>query len=86
MTPAEQLKEQIAQLQQALVTSNAGMPTMLRTIHTALKVDPHTVTLLSEEEVGILVSGLMKQTNTVIAAAAVKKSTKSLSKISLNDL
>lgn len=86
MTPAEQLKEQIAQLQNALVTSNPGMPTMLRTIHTALRQDASLVTLLAPEEVGIVVAGLMKQTNTVIAAAVVKKSTKSLKNITLDDM
>ena len=86
MTPTEQLQEQIAQLQQALITSNPGMPTMLRTIHRALQADAHTVTLLSKEEIGILVSGLLKQTNTVIATTAAKSSTKKLKNISMSDL
>lgn len=86
MTPAQRVQEQILQLQAALISANPGMPMMLRTIHTALKKDTDIVTLLSPEEIGILVSGLMKQTNTVIAASAAKKTTKSLSKISLGDL
>jgi len=87
MTPAEQLQEQILQLQTALTTANPGMPTMLRTIHTALRADPAIVTLLSPEEVGTIVASLMKQTNTIIATAAVsKKSSKSLKAISVADL
>lgn len=86
MTPAEQLKEQIAQLQAALLTAHPGMPTMLRTIHTALRADPTNVTLLSPEEVGVIVSGLLKQTNTIIAAVAVKSKGAKLKNISLDDL
>jgi len=88
MTPAQQLQEQIASLQNMMVTANPGMPTMLRTIHKALQADKDIVTLLSPEEVGVIVSGLMKQTNTVIATAAVKKSsnTKALKNINLDDL
>jgi len=86
MTPAEQLQEQIMQLRNALDTSNPGMPTMLRTIHTALRADPANVTLLTPEEVGTVVAGLMKQTNTVIATAAVKGAGKKKVSVSLDDL
>jgi len=72
MTPAEQIKENIATLQQQLLSSNPQMPTLLRTIHTALRKDPACVTLLSEEEVGVIVRGLMSQTQTTIAASLVK--------------
>lgn len=86
MQVADQIREQIMQLKEALVSSNPGMPTMLRTIHTALRQDKDIVTLLSPEEVGTIVSALMKQTNTVIAAVAVKKSTKALKATTLEDL
>lgn len=88
MDKATQVKEQIAQLQQALVSANPGMPTMLRTIHSALRNDPDTVTLLTDDEVGILVAGLMKQSNATIAAGAVKKKSTSaaLKNIGLDDL
>ena len=86
LSTADQLREQIAQLQDALISANPGMPTMLRTIHAALRADPTNVTLLSPEEVGIVVSGLMKQTNTVIAAGIVKSTKKSGKNISVDDL
>lgn len=86
MQVADQIREQIMQLKEALVSSNPGMPTMLRTIHTALRQDKDIVTLLSPEEVGTIVSALMKQTNTVIAAVVVKKSTKALKATTLDDL
>ena len=86
MNQADQIREQIAQLQAALIKANLGMPTMLRTIHKALQEDKDIVTVMSPEEVGILVSGLLKHTNTVIATAAAKTTTKKLKNISLDML
>ena len=84
MTPTEVIKEQILTLKAALTASSPTMSTLLRTIHQNLARDKDVVTLLSPEEIGIIVNGLMKQTNTIIAATAVKK--KSLKNISLDDL
>lgn len=86
MNQAEQLQESIATLQQALLDSNPGMPMMLRTIHTALRKDPAIVTLLTDEECGTIVAGLMKQTATVIAAGAAKPSKSKLKGITLDML
>lgn len=86
MNQAEQIQEAVASLKEALVSANPGMPTMLRTIHSALRKDAAIVTVLSEEECGTIVAGLMKQTNTVIAAGAMKSSKKKLASISLDDL
>ena len=72
MTPAEQIKENIQTLQAQLLASNPQMPTLLRTIHTTLRKDPAIVTVLSEEEIGIVVRGLMNQTQTTIASSIVK--------------
>lgn len=86
LTKLQQIQESIATLKSALVSANPGMPTMLRTIHNNLSRDKDIVTLLTEDEIGILVTGLMAQTNTVIAAVAVKKTTKSLKAIGIDDL
>lgn len=87
MTPIEQLREKVATLQNALLTAHPSMPVLLRDIHNHLKQDEEIVTLLSEEEIGIIVNGLMKQTQTVIIAATMKKGTgKSLKKVTLDDL
>lgn len=86
MNQADQLREQIAQLQEALIASNPGMPTMLRTIHSALLKDKDVVTILTPEEIGTVVSGLMKQTNQVIATAAVKSTKKKSAAVSIDDL
>lgn len=61
------------------------MPTLLREIHTTLRKQPDNVTLLDEEQIAIVVSGLILQTNTTIATkkATSKKSTKG---ITIDDL
>ena len=84
---AFEIKEKLAQLENALLESLPTMPTLLRDIHRSLKNDPDTVTLLSEEECAILVSGLKKQTQTEIATKVIKaKPRKALSKLTVDDL
>lgn len=77
MSPIEQVQEKILTLQQQLLTSHPQLPTLLRDIHKQLKEDGEIVTLLTPEEIGILVSGLKVQTQTVIATktAGSKKKT-----------
>jgi hypothetical protein len=87
MTPIEQLREKVLSLQTALLEANPTMPVLLREIHQNLKQDEEIVTILSEEEIGIIVQGLMKQTNTVILASVAKKGTgKALKKTTLEDI
>ena len=87
MTPAEQVKESIATLQSQLLSSHPQLPVLLSQIHKQLKADPELVTILSEEECGIIVSGLKKQTATEISTTALKKAgKKSLKSITLSDL
>ena len=84
---AFQIREKLASLETALLEANPTMPTLLRDIHTNLKKDPDVVTLLSEDECAILVSGLKKQTATEISTAAVKKgASKSLKNLTVSDL
>lgn len=83
---AYEVKEKLAALEEALLSDTPSMPTLLRAIHRTLKQDPDIVTILSEEECAILVSGLKKQTGIEIAAKAIKKKpTKALSKLTLSD-
>jgi hypothetical protein len=88
MTQADQIREQLLKLQEAIHTSHPTMPVLLRQIHTVLREDPETVTILTEEEIGIIVTGLKKQTGTEITTAMVKgtKTTKTLKKMSVDDL
>ena len=72
MTPAEQLSEKVSALAEAILGRHPTMPTLLREIHTTLRSYPEQVTLLSESEIQIIVSGLSVQTNVAFAASASK--------------
>jgi len=87
MTPLEQIQEKIATLGDMLEQQLPGFPTALRDIHKQLKADEEIVTLLSEEEIAIIVSGLSKQTKVHITEAATKAVRgKALKNITLADL
>lgn len=87
ITPHEALAIKIAELQTAVQQSLPNMPTLLRDIHSNLKQDPEIVTLLTSEQVSIIVSGLSKQTQTTITTSILSGSKgKSLKKISVDDI
>ena len=87
MNQAFEIQEKLAQLEAQLVSGTPNIATLLRDIHSKLKADPDTVTLLSEEECSILVRGLKKQTGAEIATVALKKAPKkALSKMTVDDL
>lgn len=69
------LKEKIAQLTDLILTAHPTLPVLLRQIHTQLRKDPELVTLLEEEEIGFIVNGLKKQTNTEIMTTVIKSAT-----------
>lgn len=81
----EEIKIKIAELQELILSAHPRLPLLLQEIHKVLKNDPENVTLLSEEDIGIIVSGLMRQTSTEITTAAMKKKT-SLKNTTLADL
>lgn len=84
---AYQVREKLAQLEEGLNTQAPGITTLLQEIHRTLKKDPDVVTILTEEECSVLVSGLKKQTSTEIATAALKgPKKKALKSMSLTDL
>lgn len=72
MTPSEQLSEKVSALSEAILSRHPTMPTLLREIHTTLRSYPEQVTLLSESEIQVIVSGLSVQTNVAFAASASK--------------
>ena len=72
LTTAQQLQEKVASLKIALLEKHPQMPVLLREIHTTLKKYPEQVTVISEEEVSVIVNGLMKQTGTEFAVSAQK--------------
>jgi hypothetical protein len=85
MSQMNSIQMQIAELEQAMLAAHPRMPLLLKDIHTALKSDPANVTLLTEDEIGIIVAGLKKQTATEITATLMKKKT-SLKATSVDDL
>jgi len=87
MTPADQVREQLASLDEALNAKTPNLPALLRVIHGQLKKDSEIVTLLSEEECSVLVNGLKEHTKISISTTATKKvGGKSLKNTKLADL
>lgn len=66
------VREKIASLQSALLERHPRMPTLLQEIHSALRAQPENVTLLAEEDICTIVSGLQQQTNTFLADTVSK--------------
>lgn len=85
-----QMSAMIVDLQQQLQKQSPGYERLLHTIHVTLHKDEELVQFLTEEEIGIIVSGLAKKKNVVIAAVEAKKNTtstgKKLKDVSLGDL
>lgn len=87
MTPHESMSLKIAELSVSVRATLPNMPTLLRDIHTILKNDSDLVSVLSPEEVGIIVSGLAAQTQTTITNSVLSGGKgKSLKKISVDDI
>ena len=88
MTQEQQIKEKILDLQQQLLDAHPKMPTLLRTIHDTLLKDPVLVQTITEEEIGIITQGLMKQTQISISTTAKKPALtkKRVSQMSVDEL
>jgi len=66
------LKEKVAELANLILSKHPKMPVLLREIHTMIRMQPEQVTLIDEEEINIIVSGLKVQTQTQFVQAAIK--------------
>ena len=87
MTPHELISHKISELSLSVQATLPNMPTLLREIHANLKQDPELVTLLTPQQVSVIVSGLSKQTQTAITTSILSGSKgKSLKKISVDDI
>ena len=67
-----EIQTKLNALSEALLQAHPTIPTLLKDIHRTLKAQPEQVTLMSEQELHLVVQGLMKQTNSNLAAAAMK--------------
>lgn len=87
-SPEEQVQMLIAQLAQELEQQIPSYKNTLSTIHKRLLAEEELVHILKEEEIGVIMNGQQKLTNTVIKTAAIKKTStrKSLANITLDQL
>ena len=86
---AEDLSTKIQDLAEKLRTGAPGYEGLLHTIHRILAADEQLAYMLKPEEVGVIVSGLAKRKNIVIAETVAKSSKKGatgMKNISLDDL
>ena len=72
--PGFDLQMKVSELSESILSKNPRMPTLLHEIWKTLKQYPENVTLLSEEDIAIIVRGLENQTNTFLAQSVVSKS------------
>lgn len=80
------IQEKIASFQAALLEKHPRIPTLLQEIHQALKAQPENVTLLSEDEIRVVVNGLEHHTNTFLAQSVVSSKSKQGSTARLKNL
>ena len=69
-----ELLSKVQELSELILSKHPRMPTLLREIHTTLRNYPEQVTLLDEQSISVIVSGLQVQTNTVFSQAAISGS------------
>jgi hypothetical protein len=90
LTGAEQIVQKISVLKEMLQQSLHGYESILQQIHINLAKDPEIVTLLTPEEVGVIVAGLAKRKGIIIATTSTAKaktaSGKSLKNVGLEDI
>jgi hypothetical protein len=75
---------EMEELEAALLGKLPEFRTILRDIHAKLRQDPDVVTAMTEEEIGLLVSGLIYHANVEIIAPKEKKAAKKISKLPVN--
>lgn len=69
---AVDIKNKVLELQEQVLAAHPRMPVLLQEIHKILKADPDNITLLDDEDIGIIVSGLAQHAKVEIVAAAIK--------------
>ena len=73
MTPAEQIQFQISSLSDALSKALPTYATLLRDIRKQLNETPECVTLLSEEDISVVIRGAEKFSGFQLAESVVSK-------------
>lgn len=80
-SPTHPIAMEMAELEQALNSQVPGFHGILRDIHIKLREDPNVVTLLSDEEISVIVKGLERHANITLTSKAAKKTTGAKSKV-----
>lgn len=88
LTNSNVISLKISELETALLKFDPLMPTRLREIHKLLQADPEVVTLLTPDQVRIIVNGLERQTKTELAETVSKsvKKTKTPKNLTVDDI
>lgn len=79
-----QIEMAMAELESAMESSIPDYKNKLRDIHSMLLADPETVTLMTDEQIGLVVRGLIQFSGEELVAAEAKKSKSS--KLKADDL
>ena len=81
----EPFKMKLAELEQQLNEQVPGFATTLRDIHREMATDPNVVTILSDEEISIIVQGLARHMDTTVVVAK-KSSSKRTQPLTIDEL
>ena len=71
-TTLETIQNNLAMIKEELAKTIPNIAQSIRFIHQALSKDQDLVTIMSEEELAVLISGLKVQTRTEITASVAK--------------
>lgn len=85
LSDVEQFRGEIFKLEKSLREASPEYEILLQKIHRNLQQDEAMVHLLSEEEIGVIVLGLMKRKNVVLVKEKEKKVGKK-TKMGIGDL
>lgn len=73
MSTVQHVQGKLAELQEALDEQVPGFAYILKDIHESLRADPEVVTILTDEEISVIVKGLERHAGQVVVPAKAKK-------------
>lgn len=80
------IQSKLQDLSAQLLQSHPNIPILLRDIHSQLKQNPEVVTLMTEDEVAIVVQGLSVQTRTHLSGSVMKSAKSATSKAAMKNV
>lgn len=73
LTAYDQITSTMAELEEALESNIPGFANILKKIHQDLAADPDVVTLLTPEQISVVVRGLERHAGIIVTPAKAKK-------------